>query len=124
MSTKRQIAERKGRKAETLAVWWLRLHGYRIIARRQKTPKGEIDIIAERGKTLVFVEVKARADFEKGILSITPYQIHRIIAAAQYWRSIRKSSQNVVCRFDILLVKPYLLIKHIKNAFDETGKAV
>ncbi len=124
MSNKRQIAEKKGRKAETLAVWWLRLHGYRIISRREKNPKGEIDIIAARGKTLVFAEVKARADFERGIQSITPNQIRRIIAAARYWRSTRENQQNYTCRFDILLVKPYLLIKHIKNAFDETGRAV
>lgn len=124
MANKRQIAEKKGRKAEMLAVWWLRLHGYRIISQREKTPKGEIDIIAQRGKTLVFVEVKARADYDRGIQSVTPRQIRRIIAAAQYWRSIRENQQNYVCRFDIVLVKPYLLIKHIKNAFDETGRAI
>ncbi|HFC04111.1 MAG TPA: YraN family protein [Rhizobiales bacterium] len=121
---KRQIAEKKGRKAENLAVWWFRLQGYRIIARREKTPKGEIDIIAVRGKTLVFVEVKARADFQRGIQAIAPYQIRRIIAAARYWRSTTKNQQNHVYRFDIVLVKPYLLIKHIKNAFDETGRAI
>ncbi len=124
MKSKRQLAEKKGRKAENLAVWWLRLHGYRIIAQREKNPKGEIDIIAMRGKTLVFAEVKARADYQKGIEAITPHQIRRIIAAAQYWRSTRKNLQNHTCRFDILLVKPYLLIRHIKNAFDETGRAV
>ena len=124
MANKRQIAEKKGRRAETLAVWWLRLHGYSIVARRQNTPRGEIDIIAKRGKTLVFAEVKARADHERGILAVTPHQIRRIIAAAQYWRSAGKNRENFVCRFDILLVKPYLLIRHIKNAFDETGKAL
>ncbi len=122
MANKRQIAEKKGRNAETLAVWWFRLHGYRIISRRAKTPKGEIDIIAQRGKTLVFIEVKARADYDRGIQSVSRHQIRRIIAAANYWRSTRENQQNLVCRFDIVLVKPYLLIKHIKNAFDETGR--
>ena len=124
MTKKRQRAEQKGRRAENLAVWWLRLHGYRIIARREKTPKGEIDIIAARRKTIVFVEVKARSDFDKGVQSITPRQTHRIVAAAQYWRSIRDNQQNYDCRFDIVLVKPYLLVKHIKNAFDETGRTL
>ena len=122
--TSRQIAEKKGRRAETLAVWWLRLKGYRIIARRVKTPKGEIDIIARRGLTLAFVEVKARADFDTAIQSISARQIGRIIAAAQYWRATSKFDQNVVCRFDIALVKPYLLMTHIENAFDESGRAL
>ena len=123
-ATGRQLAEQKGRKAEMLVVWWLRLQGYRILAQRQKTPKGEIDIIAKRGKSVAIIEVKARADFARGIQSISLYQIKRIIAAAQYWRSTVEMHENVTCRFDIVLVKPYLLIKHIKNAFDETGKAL
>ncbi len=122
--SRRQIAEKKGRSAENLAIWWLRLQGYAIIARREKTPKGEIDIIARRGKTLVFIEVKARADFDRGVQSISRHQIRRIVAAAQYWRSTRRNEQNFTCRFDIVLVKPYLLIKHIKNAFDESGQAI
>ena len=121
-TSKRQLAEKKGRRAEKLVVWWLRLHGYGIIAERQKTPKGEIDIIARRGKTLVFIEVKARADFERGIQAISRHQIRRIIAAAQYWLSTDKTTEIFTCRFDIVLVKPYLLIKHIKNAFDESGQ--
>jgi len=102
----------------------LRLKGYRIIARRVKTPKGEIDIIARRGLTLAFIEVKARADFDRAIQSISSYQIGRIIAASQYWRATCEIEQNVTCRFDIALVKPYLLMTHIKNAFDESGRAL
>lgn len=119
---KRKLAEKKGRNAESLATWWLRLQGYKILARREKTPKGEIDIIACRGKTIVFIEVKARSSFTLGVQSITPRQIRRIISAAQYWLATRKNQQNYSCRFDIMLIKPYLLIKHIKNAFDETGR--
>lgn len=123
-SDRRQTAERKGRRAESLVVLVLRLKGYRIISRREKTPKGELDIIARRGRVLVFVEVKARRDFAEGIQSVSYRQIKRIIAAAQYWRGTRENYQNFVCRFDIILVKPYLLIKHVKNAFDESGRAV
>jgi putative endonuclease len=58
---KRQSAERGGRRAESLAAWWLRLKGWRILARRVRTPVGEIDLVARRGRTIAFVEVKARA---------------------------------------------------------------
>jgi len=118
----RQRAEKKGKRAETLACWWLRLKGYQIIARRAKTPKGEIDIIARRGKTLVFIEVKARRNFDHGIQSVTPRQMRRIVAAVQYWCSSGKNRQNLTCRFDIVLVKPYLLIRHLENAFDERAR--
>ena len=57
----RQQAERRGRGAETLACWYLRLHGWRILARRARVPGGEVDVVARRGRTLAFVEVKARS---------------------------------------------------------------
>ena len=64
---KRQRAESGGRRAETLAAWWLRLKGWRILATRARTPVGEVDLVARRGRTLAFVEVKARAtDDEAG----------------------------------------------------------
>ncbi len=55
-------AERHGRRAEFLSAWLLRLKGFRIIARHWKCSSGEIDIIARRGRLLVFVEVKARGN--------------------------------------------------------------
>ena len=60
----RQAAERRGRGAETLACWCLRLHGWHILARRARVHGGEVDLIARRGRTLAFVEVKARATEE------------------------------------------------------------
>ena len=57
----REAAEKRGRGAETLACWWLRLHGWRILARRARVPGGEVDIVARRRRTLAFVVVKARA---------------------------------------------------------------
>ena len=61
----RQEAERRGRGAETLACWYLRLKGWRILARRARVPGGEVEIIARRGRPLAFVEVKARATQEE-----------------------------------------------------------
>ena len=62
MSKARKRAESRGRRAEWIAVWWLRLFGYRVLARRARQRVGEIDIVARRGRTLAFVEVKARPD--------------------------------------------------------------
>ena len=120
---RRQKAEQKGRTAEQIAVWFLRMKGYSIVARRVRTPKGEIDIIARRGATCCFIEVKARKDFASGILSVSQRQTRRIVAAARWWQATTQISGNVTSRFDIILVKPYLSVKHITNAFDETGSA-
>ena len=122
LSKKRQ-AERKGRWSENLVILWLRLKGYRILEKRIKTPKGEIDIIAKRFKSLIFIEVKARKNVETGLFSITPRQIKRIISAANYWRSVKHKYNDFTCRFDIVIVNPYLSITHIKNAFDEAGNS-
>ena len=120
---RRQKAEQKGRSAEQLAVWFLRIKGYSIVARRVRTPKGEIDIIARRGATYCFVEVKARKDFSTGISSVSQRQTRRIVAAARWWQATAQIPGNVTSRFDIILVKPYLSVRHITNAFDETGSA-
>jgi putative endonuclease len=59
-SRRRRKAERRGKRGEGWATWLLRLKGYRILVRRARTPLGEIDIIARRGRVTAFIEVKAR----------------------------------------------------------------
>ena len=81
----RQRAERRGRGAETVACWYLRLKGWRIVARRARVPGGEVDIVARRGRTLVFVEVKARTDLEAAALSITVVKRQRFARAARHY---------------------------------------
>ena len=81
-SLSRLAADRRGRRAETLAAWWLRLHGYRIVARRVRTRVGEIDLVARRGKTLAFVEVKARDRLDNALAALHPAALARIAAAA------------------------------------------
>ena len=68
----RQAAEKRGRGAETLACWYLRLRGWRILARRARVPGGEVDVVARRGRTLAFVEVKARGDGRRSRLRARP----------------------------------------------------
>ena len=77
----RQEAEKRGRGAETIAAWYLRMHGWQILARRARVPGGEVDIVAKRGRTLAFVEVKARADADTAALSLDEYRLRRVAVA-------------------------------------------
>lgn len=97
----RQKAFRLGLSAETWAAWWLRLKGFRILERRYRTPVGEIDLIARRGRLIIFVEVKARASHEKALESITARQRARIESAASIYLSNRPNSNG---RFDVVTV--------------------
>ena len=115
----RRKAERRGRLAELAAAWLLRLKGYAIIARRVRTPKGELDIIARRASNIVFVEVKQRASHDLAVTAVTPHQARRIVDAARFWLSDYPDSEKCVWRFDIILVSSHLKMKHIHNAFDE-----
>ena len=63
-------AERRGRLAEALCATWLRMKGYRIVARGVRTPVGELDIVARRGRVLAIVEVKARGTLAAAAESI------------------------------------------------------
>ena len=79
----RQAAEKRGRGAETLACWYLRLCGWRILARRARVPGGEVDIIARRRRTLAFIEVKARATQEAAALALDEWRLRRVVVAAE-----------------------------------------
>lgn len=104
-----------GLRAEFFACLILRLKNYRIIARRYKTPLGEVDIIAARGDTLIFVEVKARTQMQSFEL-LSSAQQKRIINAAKYFVSSNKINTKI-CRFDLIIIKNALSFQHIKNAF-------
>ena len=84
-SPERQAAFSRGISAESLAAAWLVGKGYRILARRFRCAAGEIDIVAGRRQTVIFVEVKARASFDEAAESVTPRQRSRIATAAEIW---------------------------------------
>jgi putative endonuclease len=109
-----------GISAESRAAAWLIAHGYRILARRFKSPMGEIDIIAARRYTLIFVEVKARATLDEAALSITERQKQRIAAAAEIWLAGNPMPAIRDMRFDVVLVAPGKLPRHIPSAFETT----
>ena len=107
-----------GHRGEALAAWFLRLKLYRIVQRRCKTPVGEIDLIAERFGTTVFIEVKARSLAAREIEALEAVNQSRIARAAQYWmaRHPRKVATNV--RFDVIFLAPGRWPRHVINAFD------
>jgi putative endonuclease len=112
------VAFRLGISAESRAAAWLIAHGFRILARRWKSPLGEIDIIAARRHLLVFVEVKARANLDAAAESVTPRQKQRIAAAAEIWLASNPDDRIRDIRFDAILVAPGRLPRHIPAAFE------
>jgi putative endonuclease len=117
----RQIAFRTGLSAESRATMVLVAKGFRILARRWKSPVGEIDIIARRRNLLVFVEVKAREKLDDAAWSVTERQRARIVAAAQAWLA-RFPDENIRdMRFDVMLVAPGRIPRHIPGAFDASN---
>ncbi|MEO6093731.1 MAG: YraN family protein [Novosphingobium sp.] len=113
---RRERAERRGRRGETLAVWYLRLTGWRILAQRVKTRRGEIDIVAKRWRTLAFVEVKWRARGEDLGLAIDGWRLRRVAAAAGAVAP-RYVKPGDLMRIDVLLLAPGRLPRHIANAW-------
>jgi len=95
----------------------LRLKFYRILAERYKTPMGEIDIIATRGRTVVAVEVKSRTTSDAAAESISPQQQMRIANALQYFVMRTPRFANANLRFDVMLASPWRWPTHIKNAW-------
>ncbi len=119
MSRQRLKAWQRGRSAERIAAWALRLRGYRILAERYKTSSGEIDLIARRGGTVVFIEVKARGTVAAGLEAISPRQQRRIRSAAETF--LARGYGPSRCRFDAIVISPGPLglprITHRKNAW-------
>ncbi|MGO8921795.1 MAG: YraN family protein [Xanthobacteraceae bacterium] len=114
----RVAAFRLGLSAESRAAMFLIAKGYRIVARRWKTPFGEINIIARRRRALVFVEVKARDRADEAAEAVTERTKRRIVAAAELWLAHHPDDNERDIRFDVILVAPGRLPQHIANAFD------
>lgn len=114
----RQVAFRTGISAESRAAALLVAKGFRILARRWRSPVGEIDIVARRRHLLVFMEVKARHSLDDAAESVTERQRQRIIAAAEAWIATYPDPSIHDMRFDAMLVAPGKMPKHIQGAFE------
>lgn len=112
----RELAERQGRRGEGFAAWWLRLQGWRIVASRVKTPRGELDLIARRGRTVLFLEVKWRSTVIERDRAIDAYRLRRVAAAVEAiaHRYMRDGDNP---RIDVLLLAPRRWPRHIVNAW-------
>jgi putative endonuclease len=115
---KRQKANLYGQRSEALAAFFLQLKFYRIRDRRYKTPGGEIDIVAERGGTIVSVEVKSRLKAASEAEALEAINQARIIRAAEHWLSRHPREAEKSCRFDVIFLAPGRWPRHLINAFD------
>jgi putative endonuclease len=102
-----------GLRAEAVATLWLQLHGYRILARRYRVKGGEIDIVARRGDTIAFVEVKAREDMDAALVAITPQKQRRIRVAAARWLVLNPWAIRLTLRADAVFVAPWRPPRHV-----------
>ncbi len=112
----RRAAEKRGRGAETLACWYLRLRGWRILARRARVPGGEVDVVARRGSTLAFVEVKARGDEHAAAFALDQYRLRRVAVAAERLAP-RYMREGDDVRIDAMFVIPGRWPKHLPNVW-------
>jgi putative endonuclease len=112
----RQKAEARGRRAETIAAWWLRLQGWRIVGERVRNPRGEVDLIARRGRVVAFIEVKARVSEANLATAIDAYRLRRVAAAAEsLLPKYGKGADEM--RIDVILVAPWRMPRHLVNVW-------
>jgi putative endonuclease len=117
VSRKRARAYRLGHGAEWLAALLLMAKGYRLLARRYRTPLGEIDLVMRRGRTIAFVEVKARPTLQAAFDAVGPAAERRLNGAADIWLARHPDAASFDLRFDMVVVRPWRLPRHVANAF-------
>ena len=116
-NSERRFQEGAGRRGEIWAELFLRAQLYRVLARRVKTPVGEIDLIVTRGGVTVFVEVKARSFSHQEADALLAVNRRRIVNAAQLWLMRRPELAAGDQRFDVIFLAPFAWPRHILNAF-------
>ena len=112
----RRAAELRGRDGEARAAWFLRAKGWRILDQRVRTPAGEIDLVAKRGKLIAFVEVKTRNTRAELDFAIDEYRLSRVAAAAEILAP-RYAHDGEDIRIDVILIAPRTWPRHIENAW-------
>jgi len=98
-------------------VWRLRCAGYRILARNWRSPMGEIDIVARRGRILAIVEVKQRPDLMTALQAISPRQQARLARAALGFQARRRDCAGLNLRFDVITLGSGFWPRHLKDAW-------
>lgn len=114
---RRQRAWARGRRAEALAAWFVRLKGYRVLDRNFRVAAGEIDLIARRGRVLAMIEVKTRAELASAGEALGRRQRARIARAAESYLQKHPNLRHLLLRFDVILVAPGHLPRHLLDAW-------
>lgn len=110
-------ARTAGRRAEVWAALWLMAKGYRILGFRLRTPQGEIDLLAQRGRVLAVVEVKQRATLQAALEAVSDVQRERLRRAGRAIAARRPSLQNMAVRLDLIALAPGRLPVHAPDAW-------
>jgi putative endonuclease len=118
---RRLKARRRGRFAESLCRWHLRLRGWQILASDWRCPAGEIDILARRWGVLAAIEVKSRPDFATGAAALLPRQRRRISRAHEMFLAMHPELAALALRFDVMVVEPLHLPRHLPGAWRSDG---
>ncbi len=116
-------ARQTGRRAEYWAALWLILKGYRILGFRLKTPQGEIDLLARRGKVLAVIEVKSRLNLDDALDAVTADQRQRLHRAAALLAARRPGLKDLEVRLDLLALAPGRWPCHIRSAWSGNAPA-
>ncbi|MCO5090276.1 YraN family protein [Bosea sp. (in: a-proteobacteria)] len=106
-----------GRRAEWLAILWLCAKGYRLLERRFGGKGGEIDLVMKRGRTIAFVEVKARARLDDALIAITPEKRRLIERRVRHWLARNPWATGHYLRFDAVFLAPWRRPRHVPAAF-------
>jgi putative endonuclease len=115
---KRQAAEKRGHRGETIAAWWLRLKGYRVLGQRIKTHAGEIDLAAIRPfGPVCFIEVKTRGEARLAAEAVGAGQRTRIARAASLYLAARPGLARRGARFDIIAIAPFRPPLHLRDVW-------
>lgn len=112
----RRQAEKRGRAAETLACWYLRFRGWRILARRARVPGGEVDIVARRRRTLAFIEVKARASDDAAGFALDEWRLRRVVVAAERLAPRYMRARDDI-RIDAIFIVPRRWPRHLADVW-------
>lgn len=107
-----------GRRAEWLAILWLSTKGYRLLARRFGGKGGEIDLVMKRGRTVAFVEVKARGALEDALTAITPQKQRLVELRVRQWLAQNPWAMDHDLRVDAVFLAPRRWPRHVPGIFE------
>ena len=117
-SARAKRSGRVGLRSEWLAIAWLSLKGYRLLARRFGGKGGEIDLIMKRGRLVIFVEVKRRGMMEEALVSITPKKRRLVAARVRQWLALNPWAMDFDLRVDAMFLAPWRLPQHVERVFE------